>query len=201
VHVKGAAPRMHEWRPFTARMLGHILCPGSGTFGSGFDMRSPNADLGYPEPTKRDTPKGKAEEVFIHTKQRYFLEATGICYFGISESRKGQHQDMVDALAAITGWKDLTLDEVLTVGERILQHERVFNVRHGLTPEDDYQNVGQRFIDPVPDGPYKGWTIAPYLKGLVFDFYRIAGWDERTGVPYKDTLRRLGIDSGYRPAI
>lgn len=194
VHVKGAAPRMHNWRPFAARMLGLALCAGNGTFGSGFDMRSASADLGYPNATQRDTPRGKAEEVFIHTKQRFFLESAGICYFGISENAKGQHQDMVDALAAITGWNDLTLEEVLTIGERVLQVERIFNVQHGLTPEDDYMNVGPRFIESIQDGIGKGWTIAPYLRGLVFDFYRLAGWDETTGKPYRDTLQRLGIE-------
>lgn len=194
VHIKGAAPNLHEWRPWTATMLGQITGSGAGWPGSGFDMRSGAPDLGYPKPTDRATQKGKAEELFAHTLGRNFWENVGVCWFGTADNAEGMFKDAVDALAATTGWKDLTLEECLASGERSWQLERIFNIQHGLKPEDDYQNIGPRFLEPVPDGQYKGFTIAKWLPGLVFDFYRACGWDERTGKPYRDTLQRLGIE-------
>jgi len=194
VHVKGAAPNLHEWRPWPATMLGQITGSGAGWPGSGFDMRNGAPDLGYLKATERNTQKGKSEELLAHTKGRNFWEIVGVCWFGTADNNAGGFKDAVDALAATTGWKDLTLEECLTAGERAWNLERIFNIQHGLKPEDDYQNIGPRFLEPVPDGQYKGFTIAKWLPGLVFDFYRTCGWDEQTGKPYLETLKRLGIE-------
>jgi aldehyde:ferredoxin oxidoreductase len=175
-------------------MLGQITGSGAGWPGSGFDMRSGAPDLGYPKATDRATQKGKAEELFAHTNGRNFWENVGVCWFGTADNAEGMFKDAVDALSATTGWKGLTLEDCLASGERSWQLERIFNIEHGLKPEDDYQNIGPRFLEAVPDGQYKGFTIAKWLPGLVFDFYRACGWDERTGKPYRDTLRRLGIE-------
>jgi len=194
VHVKGAGPNLHEWRPWTAVMLGQITGSGTGWLGSGFDMKRGAPDLGFPKPTNRATQQGKAQELFAHTKGRGLWEVSGLCWFGVNEAVEGGFQEAVNALAGTTGWKDLTLEECLTVGERSWNLERIFNIEHGLTPEDDYKNVGPRFLEPVPDGQYKGFTVAKWLPGLVFEFYRECGWNERTGKPYLDTLKRLGIE-------
>ncbi len=175
-------------------MLGQITGSGAGWPGAGFDMKDGSPDLGYPKSTDRATQKGKAEELFAHTRGRNFWEVSGLCWFGTADRVAGGFKDAVAALAGTTGWKDLTLEECLTAGERVWNMERIFNIQHGLTPEDDYKNVGPRFLDPIPDGQYKGFTVAKWLPGMVFDFYRVCGWDEKTGKPYLDTLKRLGIE-------
>ena len=38
----------------------------------------------------------------------------------------------MEALAAITGWEDLTTEELLTTGERITNVRQAFNMREGL---------------------------------------------------------------------
>jgi aldehyde:ferredoxin oxidoreductase len=45
-----------------------------------------------------------------------------------------------------------------------------------------------------PDGKYKGFTIAKWLPDLVYEYYRLSGRHERTGRPFKDTLKELGFD-------
>lgn len=64
-----------------------------------------------------------------------------------------------DALSAATGW-DMTKEHLLQVGERVLNLERVFNLRHGLTADDDI-TVSPRIVSTPDAGKPKGKTNAP----------------------------------------
>jgi aldehyde:ferredoxin oxidoreductase len=39
-----------------------------------------------------------------------------------------------------------------------------------------------------------GKSIAPYLEGMVRDYYEENGWDRKTGKPLRSTLKRLGLE-------
>jgi aldehyde:ferredoxin oxidoreductase len=58
----------------------------------------------------------------------------------------------------------------------------------------DWQDVGPRFLEPIPDGKYKGFTIAKWLPDLIFEYYRLSGRHKRTGRPFKNTLDQLGLE-------
>jgi aldehyde:ferredoxin oxidoreductase len=73
-----------------------------------------------------------------------------------------------------------------------LNLERVFNLRHGLTADDDI-NVSPRIVSTPDAGKAKGKTMAPYVKGMVRDYYRLCGWDESHGKPWRHTLERVGL--------
>ena len=45
--------------------------------------------------------------------------------------------------------------DALTIGEGVINLERVIHVKLGLTPEDDIHDVGPRFQEPPPKGPGK----------------------------------------------
>lgn len=65
----------------------------------------------------------------------------------------------------------------------------------GLTPEDDYGDVGQRLLDPIPEGDeFSGVSFEPYIQGLVEEYYSEMGWDVATGRPYRSTLERLDLE-------
>ena len=81
---------------------------------------------------------------------------------------------------------------MLQVGERIMNLERAFNVRHGLVPSDDY-DIPERLAEAPEDGRAAGKPIGPYLKGMVNQYYRLMGWDPKTGKPWKKTLEKLGL--------
>ncbi|RJQ62626.1 MAG: hypothetical protein C4530_04635 [Desulfobacteraceae bacterium] len=44
------------------------------------------------------------------------------------------------------------------------------------------------------DGPAKGISSWPYLKGVVEESYRLMGWDTKIGKPLRSTLRRLRLE-------
>ncbi len=79
-------------------------------------------------------------------------------------------------------------------GHRAIILQSIFGTQRGWIAEHDWQDVGPRFLEPIPDGKYKGFTIAKWLPGLIYEYYRISGRHEKTGRPYVDTLTRLGLE-------
>lgn len=86
----------------------------------------------------------------------------------------------------------MTPEDAMMVGERILNFERVFSIERGFTVEDDF-DIGPRFLEPPDMGHGAGKSIAPYLRGMVMEYYRLMGWDEKTGRLWRSTLNRLGM--------
>ena len=101
----------------------------------------------------------------------------------------------------VVGWEDFTAEEASAVGHRVLTLERIFNMAHGLTADDDIK-VSPRLTDPAPAdaGPAAGKSIAPYLEGWVRDYYEHLGWDRKTGKPMRSTLKKLGLEE-YLPLV
>ena len=123
--------------------------------------------------------------------KKYFDDSVGTCWFntwGVPRTISYEPE----AISGATGW-DFTSEEMLLVGERLMNLERVFNVRRGLTPDDDY-DVSPRLLEPPPSGRAKGKSIGPHLKGMVMEYYRLMGWDEKTGKPLRSTLKRVGLE-------
>ena len=91
---------------------------------------------------------------------------------------------------AVTG---VPMDEqkLLETGERIVNLERAFNIREGLTKQDD--TLPERFFkEPYPDGPAKGQVVD--LKPMIEEYYHFRGWDQETGFPTGEKLRALKLE-------
>ncbi len=92
---------------------------------------------------------------------------------------------------AVTGW-DVTADELERAGERIVNLERLFNVREGVRRAQDV--LPWRVMhEPIPDGPSAGMHCPPAeLDAMLDDYYRLRGWDA-DGVPTPARLHALGL--------
>jgi len=91
-------------------------------------------------------------------------------------------------LKAITGL-DISADELFFIGERLVNMEKMFNLRHSSDFHAD--TLPDLFIDqPVTEGPAKGLRVN--LEPMVQDFYQRMGWDVN-GIPTPDKLRKLGL--------
>jgi aldehyde:ferredoxin oxidoreductase len=100
---------------------------------------------------------------------------------------------IVDTFNAITGW-NFSMDEALDAGHRSMVLQSLFGTQRGWIADFDWQDVGPRFLEPIPDGKYKGFTIAKWLPDMIWEYYRLSGRHERTGRPFKDTLEKLGLE-------
>jgi aldehyde:ferredoxin oxidoreductase len=99
-------------------------------------------------------------------------------------------QGIPPLISALTG-DPFTMEDFQVVGERILNLERLFNVREGIRRKDD-QLPRRLLTEPMSEGPNKGAVIP--LEPLLDDGYAALGWDTESGIPKAETLKRLGLE-------
>ena len=74
--------------------------------------------------------------------------------------------------------------------ERIINIERLFNLREGMTRADDI--LPPRYLqEPLKDGAAKGKKIP--LKEMLAEYYKARDWDMTSGYPRKEKLHALGL--------
>jgi aldehyde:ferredoxin oxidoreductase len=96
---------------------------------------------------------------------------------------------IAEIVNAVTGLQYSAAD-LLQVGERIVQVERMFNLRNGLKPDDD--RLPARFLnEAISAGPSKGHRYDQ--KRVLEKYYRLRDWDAETGWPGAKTLQRLDV--------
>jgi aldehyde:ferredoxin oxidoreductase len=113
-------------------------------------------------------------------------DALGFCIFAVAPTRALSLETMTAMIAAITGWETSSY-EILRWGERRQHLMRVYNIREGLTSEDD--TLPDRFFDEaIANGPQAGAKLDRESFRQVLDaYYEMMGWDE-TGAPRPATL-------------
>ena len=94
-------------------------------------------------------------------------------------------------VSAVTGW-EVGSDELERVGERIVNLERLFNVREGVRRSQDV--LPWRVMhEPIPEGPSAGMYCPPgELDAMLDAYYVLRGWDA-DGVPTSARLDALGL--------
>jgi len=133
------------------------------------------------------TVTGKGEMVKNAAIRRIICDSLILCTFPFP---KIYNDETVSALFSALVGREFSTEEVLKIGENVQTMERIFNIREGLTREDD--RLPLRLIqEPLPDGPNKG-SVVP-LEQLKDDYYRAMGWDISTGIPPKEAYEKLGI--------
>jgi len=99
-------------------------------------------------------------------------------------------------IRGITGW-DIDVRELMKVGERCVNMTRTFNMRQGMSKDDDY--LPPRFFIPFASGPLKEVNINKgELDQAINTYYAMVGWD-KNGAPTSAKLQELGIEwlAGY----
>jgi len=77
----------------------------------------------------------------------------------------------------------------MKIGERVNNLVRLFNIREGLTKDQD--TLPRRFFsEPLKEGPSRGRVVE--LDQLLADYYMVRGWDA-DGVPVAEKLQELGL--------
>lgn len=147
-------------------------------------MISPEV-LGLPQQLDRTSIEGKAVWTKTFQDLTACIDSMGQCLF---TSFALSAQEYADLLNAATG-TNYTADELLTVGDRIYNIERMFNKAAGMKPEDD--KLPKRLTqEPIANGPSSGQVskIAITLP----QYYEARGWIN--AFPTDETLKMLGLD-------
>jgi aldehyde:ferredoxin oxidoreductase len=146
-------------------------------YAPGFDRRSPEGKPAFAIRSQHFTAVGDSLVLCRFTAERGFGLFLDEPYAAM--------------LRAVTGW-DVTVEELERAGERIVNLERLFNVREGVRRRDDV--LPWRVMhEPIPEGPSAGMFCPPdELAAMLDEYYRLRGWDA-DGVPSAERLAALGL--------
>jgi aldehyde:ferredoxin oxidoreductase len=129
----------------------------------------------------------------LYTQQLYScLDSINLCQFvyGPAWHLYGPSQ-IVDTVRAITGW-NVSLWELMKVGERRLNLMRAFNAREGFGRAADKlpPKLSQALVGGESDGVFVTEEEVEKAKDT---YYGMAGWDVATGTPGRPKLEELGL--------
>ncbi len=143
-----------------------------------------------PEMADRLSPKYKGIMVKECEDFMVMVESVGLCKYGTQIPPEFYYDDIALTLKIHNGL-DFTGDQLQEIGERIVNLNRLFNARFGVTRKDDC--LPDRLTkEKAPLGPSAGEVVE--LDQMLTEYYDVRGWDQETGLPLKETLERLGLD-------
>ena len=136
--------------------------------------------IGKPKLIHRLNPEGKAGLVVIFQNLSASIDSLILCKFTSFAMSEVEYAKLLSAATGV----NFRSEDILRIGERIYNLERLFNIRAGFTGKDDTL-------------PEKIFTGKNALSREVFDemlqqYYEFRGW--RDGVPTEEKLRSLGIE-------
>lgn len=118
-----------------------------------------------------------------------FYNALGICMFGAYLGI--DRLPLFKWVNAATGWS-LSPKDYLHIGHRIMTLRQLFNIKHGVSPQDIRISRRALGIPPQESGPHQGNQVDfPAMRRMFWDHI---GWHPKTGVPTQSLLIELGLD-------
>jgi aldehyde:ferredoxin oxidoreductase len=198
MHVKGQEIPQQEPRAHHGLGLGYAVSPtGADHVHNIYDQSYTNADLpkmksvaalGILEPLSYNTLNPAKVRLFrFEVNWMHMVNCIGLCIF-----LPYDYDRVRDILHGITGW-NVTIWELMHVGERVLNLARMFNARRGLGIDKD--TLPRRFSDPLKSKTVPLEGIAQQdLKQGVETYYAMMGWDPVTGAPLRSKLQELDIE-------
>jgi aldehyde:ferredoxin oxidoreductase len=202
LHVKGQELPMHEPRGKYNVGMGYAISEiGADHLVVAHDGMLANAD-GIPFKNARSLGITEAQSVLSMNdekmRQFYILEKVtslekviGYCFFGPAPRGYILIEEVLDSVNSATDW-EITLDELLMIGERATNMARVFNTREGFTRKDD--TLPERLFGPLENGSLKGEVFPrDEFEAALAVLYGLKGWHPDTGVPTSERLESLSL--------
>ena len=185
--VKRSLALIFAVNPFGADHQSHEHDPSYG----GYPDRMAELDLKNPQAD--DTLNEEKVRFAYYTQLLYScLDSLNLCQFvwGNAWQLYGPSQ-MVEMVRSVTGW-NVSLWELMKVGERRLNLMRAFNSREGVGAEED--TLPRKMQVALEGGASDGVSVSEeeveQAKSL---YYQMAGWDKQ-GHPTRSKLAELGIE-------
>jgi aldehyde:ferredoxin oxidoreductase len=139
------------------------------------------------------TEKGKGKLVKWAQDYGNAVNTLGLCNFHTYLVPGSDPDRYVRVLAAVSGL-NIDFDDLMTIGERVSNLQRCFNVREGIRRKDD--RIPKRLMQTPVDGPFSKRleTAIEDYDAMLDEYYTVRGWDTETGVPGIETLKALDLD-------
>ncbi|MBW6485972.1 MAG: aldehyde ferredoxin oxidoreductase family protein [Syntrophobacterales bacterium] len=171
IHVKGMEPAGYDPRVFKGMGLGYATSDRGACHLRSTFYKAELAGLIAPEQIA-----GKAE-LFIDFEDRLLLADCLITCRFYRDLYSWKELSRIVRMTTGLGWGK---EEIGKFANHVLSLCRAFNLREGMTPDDD--SLPERFHnEPLPES---GNAIAKAdLKRMIGDYYRLRGWDEQGRLP------------------
>ncbi|MCO6449381.1 MAG: aldehyde ferredoxin oxidoreductase family protein [Caldilineales bacterium] len=192
IHVKGLEIAYHDPRAFVSMAVNYATANRGGchlealSYWNGYGVPLP--DLGYPDQLQHhESDAVQARMAYDFQNYTSVYNPLGLCKF-IIKGKVGPAR-AAQLVNAALGW-DWTPQDVLHVGDRLIQLKRLINLRYGITVADDV--LPRRLVtEPRPSGFAEG--VLPDMELMLPIYYELRGWDE-TGAPRPERLEAVGIN-------
>jgi aldehyde:ferredoxin oxidoreductase len=128
----------------------------------------------------------KALNVAIHQDWRTVANSLVLCLFANVPA-----ETVLDLVNASCGL-DWMLADLMLSGERGWNLKRTINIRLGLTRKND--KLPKALLTPYKDHPAGADGYSPDFDNMLEDYYKVRGWDPKTGYPSREKLISLGLE-------
>lgn len=190
VAVKGMDLPAHDPRAFFALGIQYATSNRGGchlsTYADVLEKGVTYPRMGFPEVMDRFDAKDKGK---LSAKMQDFcalFDSLKLCKFLMWG---GVKEENIEAwYNAVTG-NNISFEEMMLAGERIVNLQRLYNCRLGLTSKDDIL-PDRIMVDARGSGGAP--SQLPPLKQMLDEFYFVRGWDTN-GIPTKEKLLELGL--------
>lgn len=135
-------------------------------------------------------PEQKGELLRWFTISRAIVEALPSCVFLVRDTLGLDLRPWWRLFRAVTGLEP-AYQEFVRAGERVMNIDRLFNVREGFSRKDDHVPYRMSHED-VPHFGYKR-IDQETLDRMLDEYYAANGWDLSTTVPTRAKLVELGL--------
>ena len=188
VQISDMEMAMHDPRAAAGMAVTYATSPigGSHNYSDYFFVETsgrPIEVLGI-ETMDRFASAGKAHSIARHQNWRTVNNASVTCYFPNPPA-----EDVCEMLSAATGYH-ITLDNVLTYGERIWNLKRALNLKLGYNARRA-EKLPELILRPLSEGGTEG--NVPDFELMLREYYAARDWDWDTGKPSRAKLEALGL--------
>jgi aldehyde:ferredoxin oxidoreductase len=130
--------------------------------------------------------EGKPQLVKDYQDTTAVMDSLGLCSWPLMGLKFKNYVPMINSGLGTS----YTADDLLEVGERIWNMERLFNMEAGF--DETHDVMPDRFMkEPVTEGPAEGQISR--LQEMRPEYYRLRGWSDK-GEPLPATLNALGLE-------
>lgn len=140
--------------------------------------------LGIPKLINRFSPRGKAGLIIVYQNLCSAIDSLVLCKFVSFAVDEEFFSRLLTSALGI----EFSGEDVLRIGERIWNLERLFNIREGFTRKDD--SLPRRLLKEEVNGN------VVKLDEMLKEYYKYRGWNEE-GIPKKEKLEALGLGDLY----
>jgi len=154
-----------------------------------FDLPAEFTRQIYGQPVDPNPTSYRSKAVVVTFSETIFavVDSVGICKFichGFNSPRNLNYDHFRELIYLATGL-EFTTDELIEVGRRVVDLERIINLREGVTRKDD--TLPARYFDePMTGRRTKGQRIdREQFETMLDEYYELHGWD-RNGVPPRE---------------